>query len=169
MCNLLKISVFLLLFSGASLAQDRLSLTFNSVQVGRNLAAEYAKSLKRHTISGGIKWHINNTVQNNQQEAFRKRFYATEFWQHLGFVLGYDYALTKKSGKLIPSIFYEFQYTYSTTRNEFYSQRFVDNNGIVYYEREVFTLGPTIALENYIGLGLDIEVYDFLRLNYKIV
>ena len=148
-------------------AQDNITVAFNSVHTGRNLSMTYSKRFNRHRIIGGIKYNINSLVQDDQNELFKKRFYATNFEEHWGLVLGYKYSL-KKLNAIEPYFFYDVQFTNSHTRNKFVTPVAQDENGTFYYVKRLVFMGPTIALDNYIGLGIDIPLFDNLLISQKV-
>ena len=148
-------------------AQDEITLAYNSVHIGRNVSLAYYRNIKQHAIIAGIKYQINSLIQDNQNEIFKKRFYATDFYEHWGFVVGYRYTL-KRINFVKPFIFYEMQLTNSHTRNEFVFPVGVDQNGIVYYTKDIVYQGPTFALDNYVGFGLNIPIFGFLSITQKI-
>lgn len=147
-------------------AQNDVTLAFNSVEIGRNMSLIYSKSLNRHRIIAGIKYSINSFVQDNQNQVFIKRFFAINFKEHWGLVLGYQYAL-KKMNAIEPYLFYEMQFTNSHTRNEFVNPVAIDDNGTVYYVKRIVLFGPTIALGNYVGIGINIPLLDYLSISQK--
>ena len=148
-------------------AQSNISLVYNSVHIGQNIALNYSQAFGKHSILVGIKYNLNRIVQDNQNEIFKKRFYATNFIEHWGLALGYNYTF-RKVGAIEPYVFYELQYTNSHTRNEFVFPVEEDQDGKVYYTIDLVFLGPTTALENYIGVGIIIPVLDNLLITQKV-
>jgi hypothetical protein len=151
-----------------TLAQMDVGISFNSVHIGRNLALTASKHIASHRINVGLKYNINSFEHDNQMNLFKKRFFATEFDEHWGFILGYSYGFKVKDNRFEPFLFYEMQYTYSHTRNEIYSQVGYDISGNELYIREVTFFGPTVALENYIGFGITYKLWEKIILSQKI-
>ena len=148
-------------------AQTDLNLVFNSVHVGRNLSAVGKKQFDRHSIVFGLKYNINSIVHDNQGEVFKKRFFAKSFIEHWGLIAGYQYAIKLNKPYLEPYWFYELQFTNSHTRNPS-SQIIYDADGnFLLYKNEINFFGPIIALENYLGVGLNIQLSKNIFLAQK--
>lgn len=160
--------VLFVLFSQEVFSQLDLIASFNSVDIGRNLSMNIKKDIKKHSFLFGVKYNINKIVHDNQNNVFRKRFYATDWQEHIGFTLGYQYNFLLKSSPLKPFAFYDFQFTNSHTRNLMYLPYDYDINGDVLYKQYLEFFGPTIALEHNIGLGFNIKITNRLFLYQKI-
>jgi len=160
--------VIFFVFSQNVFSQLDLIASFNSVDIGRNLSINIKKDIKKHSILFGVKYNINKIVHDNQNNVFRKRFYATDWQEHFGFILGYQYNFLFKSSPIKPFAFYDFQFTKSHTRNLMYLPYDYDFNGDVLYKQYLEFFGPTIALEHNIGLGVDIKIINRLFLYQKI-
>lgn len=150
-----------------SIAQTEISLAFNYVDIGRNLSLSGTKSFSRHKIQVGIKYGINSFEHDNQNNLFKKRFFATDFIEHWGAILGYQYAFKPINNYVIPFLLYEMQLTNSHTRNDWVFPVGYDTDGNVLYRKYLDYLGPTVALENYIGFGLNISLSEHLFITQK--
>lgn len=142
--------------------------SFNSVDIGRNVNLNLKKDLKKYSFLFGIKYNINRIVHDNQNNVFRKRFYATDWQEHFGFNIGFQYNFLLKSSSLKPFAFYDFLFTNSHTRNLMYLPYDYDINGDVLYKRYLEFFGPTIALEHNIGLGITAKISNRFFLYQKI-
>jgi len=141
--------------------------SFNSVDIGRNITITLKKDLKKHSFLFGAKYNINKIVHDNQNNVFRKRFYATDWQEHFGFNIGYQYNFSLKSSSLKPFAFYDFQFTNSHTRNLMYLPYDYDINGDVLYKEYLEFFGPFIALENNIGIGFTANLSENIFLSQK--
>lgn len=142
--------------------------SFNSVDIGRNFTLSIKKDINNHSFLFGIKYNINKIIHDNQNNVFRKRFYATNFVEHFGFDLGYQYNFTLKSSHVKPFVFYCLQFTDSHTRNLMFFPYGYMPNGQFVYIRILDFFGPTIALEHNIGIGLNVKLSNRLFLHQKI-
>jgi len=142
--------------------------SFNSIDIGRNVSLTLKKDLKKHSFLFGAKYNINKIVHDNQNNVFRKRFYATDWQEHFGFSIGYQYNFILKPSSLKPFAFYDFQFTNSHTRNLMYLPYDYDINGDVLYKQYLEFFGPTIALEHNIGLGIIAKIANRFFLYQKI-
>ena len=163
----LLILCFNLISMLVAFAQADIGIAFNSVHIGRNLSVVGSKKINKHAILGGIKYGINSFESDDQNLLFKKRFFATNLIEHWGVIIGYQYFLKAQKSYLEPFFYYELQYTNSQTRNRsFFPVGYdVDNN--VLYREDLDFFGPTIALENYLGFGLNIRINDFFLIVQK--
>jgi len=152
----------------ASFSQTDLSFSYNSVHVGRNVEINIKQNFKKkHSLIIGAKYHINSIIYDNQGNVFKKRFYATSFKEHWGFTLGYQRNFFFKKTDFTPFIFYDFQFTNSHTHNKMYIPYTYAEDGRVLYDREIVIFGPTIALENNIGIGMEQKIFNNFYLYEK--
>ena len=165
--TIFSIFLFVIIYQTA-FSQSNIIASFNSVDIGRNINLSYKKDLSKHSILFGIKYNINKIVHDNQNNVFRKRFYATEWYEHFGFSIGYQYNFLYNLSSLNPFLFYDFQFTNSHTRNLMFLPYSYDINGDILYKQYLEFFGPTIALEHNIGLGITEKIADRLFLYQKI-
>lgn len=165
-----RLSIVLLVFFASHQAYCQLDLigSFNTVDIGRNLNLTIKKDLGKHSVLLGLKYNLNRIVHDNQNNMFRKRFYATIFAEHFGFNVGYQYNFQLSKSTLRPFLFYDLQFTNSHTRNLMFLPYSYDTNGDVLYKRYLEFFGPTIALEHNLGIGFTVNILERLYLYQKI-
>src|SRR6056297_263818 len=146
-------TILFIVIGQTAFSQLDIIASFNSVDIGRNVSLTLKKDLKKHSFLFGVKYHINKIVHDNQNNVFRKRFYAKDWKEHFGFNIGYQYNFDLNTLCIKPFLFYDFQFTNSHTRNLMYLPYDYDLNGDVLYKEYLEFFGPFIALENNIGLG----------------
>lgn len=146
------ITFYLILLSIISYAQYDITISYNSVHIGQNVNIGIMKTINNHEIGVGIKFLINSKVSDDQNEIFKKRFYAKSFTEAIGLNIDYHYKFLNH-WLIKPFFFYNFQLTNSHTRNRGFVPYDYSIDGTVLYKEYLDYLGPTIALENYIGIG----------------
>jgi hypothetical protein len=163
--------IFILLIAlqvSRTYAQNGLSLGFHSVQTGRNIAATFNKSFKKHTFYLGPKFLINRTPVDNQNHVFYKRFHASNFKEHFGLVFGYHFIFRKSDQGFSPLIFVDFQYLNASLRRYGFNFSLLPNGGIKGLTFKDERLGSTTALENSLGVGFRVHLTEYLSLIEKI-
>ena len=164
----LFIFIFLLPFLHCN-AQLDISTSFNSVHIGRNIDLGISKSYNNHTVGISIKYNINSIITDNQNEVYKKRFYALSFPEHIVLNLVYYYNINLKKSPITPYLFYSLQLSNSHTRNRGYLADHLDSTGNrMFYREYLVFFGPTISMENYIGLGYCVDLFSHLYLSSKI-
>ncbi len=168
MKKILLITLILVILNNLVLSQTDLLFSYNSVHIGRNINLSIKQNYNKHSFIFGVKYHINSIVYDNQNNIFKKRFYATSFGEHWGVNFGYqrNFMFLKKS--FYPFIFYNFEFTNSHTHNEMYIPVAYAEDGRVLYSRVIEIFGPTIALENNIGIGMQQKILNKFYLYQKI-
>ena len=78
--------------------------------------------------------------------------------EHWGLLVGYQHAIKFNKSYLEPYFFYELQFTNSHIRKQAYLPVDYDVEGNVLYREFIDFLDPTIALENYVGLGFNVKL-----------
>ncbi|TSA33186.1 MAG: hypothetical protein D4R64_14705 [Porphyromonadaceae bacterium] len=164
----LVIILIIILSIAQGYSQVNMIGSFNSVDIGRNISLTLKKDIKRHSILIGLKYNLNRIVHDNQNNMFRKRFYATTFAEHFGFNIAYQYNFQLSKSTIRPFLFYDFQFTNSHTRNLMFLPHSYDTNGDVLYKRYLEFFGPTIALEHNLGIGFTVNILERLYLYQKI-
>jgi hypothetical protein len=161
-------SILFILIIQSTYAQIDFIWSFNAVDVGRNVAILCKKDFNNHSILFGIKYHINSIVHDNVNNVFRRRFYATNFMEHFGLELGYQYNFTLKEPNLSPFIFYDLQVTHSPIRNNMFLPAIAYDKDNILYRKHLVFFGPYTALENNIGIGCISNITNKLFLYQKI-
>ncbi len=161
---------FLFLFQVISTsAQYNITSSYNSVHIGRNANIGVAKNLGNHSIGIALKYGFNSVTANNYNEIFKKCFYAVNLVERFGFNLDYHYNFNLEKLAITPFVFYNFQFTNSHTKNKGYLPYTYDPiTNIVLYEKYGEFFGPTIALENYVGIGYRVDITEKIYINNKI-
>ncbi len=168
----MKTNLFLFIFFAIGtfpvLAQTDLTLAFNDVYIGRNISATATYQIKKHRILAGIKYGINSFEHDNQNNMFKNRFFATNFLEHWGLVVGYQRSINVNKPNFELFWFYEFQFTNSHVRIDHNAAWKANAAGdLIWHDRNEAFYGPTIALENNIGIGMNIQLSDRFFLTQK--
>ena len=161
------LSLLLSHFCLQSFAQNSVGLVYHSTHTGRNLAATYTKTLRKHSIYLGIKYHINRTPVDNQNHVFYKRFHATDFGEHMGFVLGYQFLFGYPNKRFNPILFVDLQYLNAKIRRFGFRFRLLPMGGIKGLQKVDEHIDTTKAWENSLGCGFRIRLSDRLALVEK--
>ena len=163
------ISILLLIVSINSYSQYDIVSSFNSVHIGRNINLGINRNISNYSVSIALKYQINSYVTDDQNEVFKKRFFAVNFLEHFGLNLGFQYNINLKQSAITPFIFYNMQLTKSHTRNTGYLKYDIDTiTNTILYRKYLEFWGPTIALENYLGIGYKININKHMYLSNKI-
>jgi len=167
-----------LLFTQIDTKAQKLSAGFNSTHSGRSLSATYSIEKKNHEIGFGLGFNINQNKHNDDQEnLYLKRLYASEFIQYFAFKGFYHRTINLNIENVKPYFFYDLQVRYSKTRNR--STRLpnipdtaiTNNPGQFFFPGEnVKQYGPFTWVEQTIGLGFDIQLNErfFLRQKFGV-
>ncbi|MEM7660471.1 MAG: hypothetical protein AAF399_30490 [Bacteroidota bacterium] len=117
-------------------------LSYQDTHIGRNMSAVYTWG-KRHQFYGGVKYHINRLIHDNQSNIFHKRFYASHLGEHLGLQAGYQWRIPLSSfGAILP--FYHSQFTVAGT-----------NGRDLVPSYSVISFDQLKALEQFVGLAAE--------------
>ena len=150
-------------------AQPSLRITYNDTHAGRNISLLISRVFNESNEAGiGLRYNINKLTHNDDQNnAFWNRLYATKFYHHIG-VDGFYQRYIFRNLKLIkPFLAYDIQASYSTTRNHLFSPYAYDNNGDVLYRESLVIFGPFTFIEQYFGLGYTVNFIDNIHLYMK--
>ena len=145
-------------------AQNDLILGYNSTTAGRNLVLGYSKTFNTNNVFGiGLRININKEKHPDDQfNMFLKRLYATELNQHFGVQAYYHREILSKWQCLKPYLFYDMQFTRSSTWNRMFLPYSYDINGDVLYKEYREYFGPFWWLEQSIGIGYKIKIANSL-------
>ena len=143
-----------------------ISINYNDVHIGQNISLLFHTKKEKHQFYGGVKYHLNRIAHDNQNNIFRNRFYASNFIEHLGVQVGYNriIPINNKNNLLI---FYDNQLTVSGTRGENFVPFSTIGNTIVYHQF-IMEFQKIKALEQNIGIGLNVGLNDYFSVNFKI-
>jgi len=166
-----KILTFLVLtINSFVFSQNSLRISYNSTMSGRNISTNYSIPKGDNNFTLGMRFNINRLHHvDDQFKTFVKRLYATKPIHYFGINFSYERKILKKWDLINPFLFYDLQFTYSTTRNRsFLPYSFDTTENITLYKEHINYFGPFYWLENTIGFGLNIDVTKKLYINQKI-
>ncbi|HAH59518.1 MAG: hypothetical protein KUL83_00210 [Lentimicrobium sp.] len=162
--------ILIIFTSSVVLAQNDLLFSFNSMPSGRNVVLGYSKTVKNiHTFGIGLRININSKKHpDDQGNVFYKRLFATEFSQYFGVQANYYRAILPDWQCIKPYLFYDLQFTRSTTWNRFFTPYSYDINGDVLYKEYREYFGPFYWIEQSVGLGYRVKVANSLYMFQKV-
>jgi hypothetical protein len=162
-------SFFLILISQFSFSQNDLFFGFNSTSSGRNVACTFSRKGGNHEFGGGLRININRIAhQDDQNSTYKKRLYATEFIHAFGINCFYNRSFFPQWEHVHPYFFYDFQESYSTTRNRDFLPYDVDFNGEFLYKEHINIFGPFLWLEQNIGIGFKANLSNNIFIQQKL-
>ncbi|HNW68897.1 MAG TPA: hypothetical protein PKI01_00730 [Bacteroidales bacterium] len=151
-------------------AQTQIFSGFNSTHSGRSITLVVSKTFaNRHEFGGGLRFNINKLAHpDDQNNVYLKRLYATKPLHYFGIETFYHFYFFKKWAHVKPFVFYDLQATYSTTRNRMFLPYTYTTNGIVLYKEYIELFGPFTWVEQNIGLGFKVDLFNNFFLHEKI-
>jgi len=146
--------LFIFLFSVFfAAAQSNIESSYNSTHVGQNVNLLFKRDLnnKKHSIYGGLKYHIGSSalLDNLRHLTYWKTFYPRNPAQSIGITIGYERNFTINE-YVQGFAFYDWQYTKSRLR--------LRTDVGIQFRQDV------TAIENNIGLGLKTKLSERLAL-----
>ena len=143
-----------------------LSLNYNSVDIGRNVSLLYQFGGEKHQFYGGLKYHINRVIHDNQNNVFRKRFHASNFKERLGLQIGYNRVISiNERNSLL--FFYDNQFSILGTKGVNYTPiGYLEDQ--VLYTRWVLAYQEIKSMEQYIGIGFRAGLLKNIFLTMKL-
>ena len=153
-----------------SFAQNAATISFNTSTLRESLVVGYSRTIHQtHEIDFGVRYHLNRLIMPDDQESiYSRRMYASNFAQHFGLQLGYNWYFLPRLEHLKPFVFYELQAAYSTTRNHGYGYTYYINEGTSQLEEYLVSFGPFLWLQNTIGVGFKVDIWKSFYLFEKI-
>lgn len=147
-------------------AQSEIQLGQVSSFTGSKTRLGYSHQFGKHSISIGAQYLRNSRVHNlDQDNYFKKRFYATLPTQHLGMSLAYSYQIAKLFGNVPIRLGYDFQFVRADVLNDRYVPKdTMDGITIYAFQNEIEPV--TMALENNLCLEVKIPLVKNLFLNH---
>lgn len=159
--------ITLTLIISAATAQPSVDFTFNRTIVGYNYRLGLNYFFKNHFSTGLAVKYIEWINTDNQQFELK----PLNFKEHLGLNYNFSYFFLKPDKVFKPFMFYDFSLTKATKVidgivlvGDFDS---ISGSWNVSYQKVYVEYEPAVALEHYIGLGFDIEIYKGLRLTER--
>jgi len=145
-----------LLFLSNALSQTDIFTSFNSTLAGRNIAVTLSKKINnKYELGGGIRFNINRlALTDDQGNIYKKRLFATKPLHYFGLQGFYHRYVLNKWKHIKPFLFYDFQLTYSPTRNSTSLPFIYDVNENVLYN-DFVSFGPFTWLEQTIDVGFN--------------
>ena len=154
-----------------SFAQNAVKINLNTSTLRESVIIGYSRTFNQvHEIEVGLRIHINSLIMPDDQESiYYRRMYASNFAQHFGLQLGYNWYFLPRLEHLQPFVFYELQAAYSTTRNHGYGWTYNLNDGtFIPLEEYLVCFGPFLWLQNTIGVGFKVDIWKSWYLYEKI-
>lgn len=150
--------------------QNVISLSYNGTGSGRNFILDYSRLIKSNFEFGaGIRINKNRITQpDDENNVFYKRLYATNAWQHFGIHGFFHWYFLTKLPHIQPFLFYDIQMTKSTTRTSMYLPTGYSSTGETVYIYKVEYFGPFIWIDQNIGLGFKVKIFNSLYLFEKL-
>ena len=158
-----------LLVTCCSFAQNAATISFNISTLREGLIIGFSRTFhQNHEIEVGLRFHINKLAMPDDQESiYYRRMYASNFAQHFGAQLGYNWYFLPQLEHLQPFVFYELQAAYSTTRNHGFAPTYNLNDGSYSIEEYTESFGPFLWLQNTIGVGFKVDIWKSFYLFEK--
>ncbi len=155
---------------------QNIGIDYNSTGAGKNITATFSKEIKRSELGLGLGFNINSIKQtDDQSNIFYKRLYATKPIHYLNINIFYNRRVFANLQHIEPFVFYDLQMKYSTTRSSMFMPYAFDSTIVsnspddkVLYRNYIRNYGPFYWIENAIGIGFKVNIYDKLDLQQKI-
>lgn len=178
-----KLIFIFILLPYLGISQNRnLTANYNSVASGKNFSLIYSKMNEKENEYGiGVRYHLNSLKHPDDQfNVYYRRLYATKPLQHFGVEAFYHKRILKEWKTVKPFMFFNFQFSYSTTRNRSflpYAQEFngeivhgdvIYNNSTTLYKEYIDFFGPYSWLEPTIGFGYNAELKNNFYITSKL-
>ncbi|MDL2312818.1 hypothetical protein LJC68_08080 [Bacteroidales bacterium OttesenSCG-928-B11] len=168
----MKTAIFLIILAGllqTTVAQTRVFTNFNSVHSGRSINVLASAQVKgRHEFGGGFRININKYAHNDDQNnIFKKRMFATKPIHYFGVEGFYNVHIFQKLKHIDLFAFYNVQVVYSTTRNRAFIPAF-EHEGETYYTKHECTYGPFTWIEQNIGIGFTVDIWNNIFLSQRL-
>ncbi|MFT4755204.1 MAG: hypothetical protein ACI9GM_000092 [Salibacteraceae bacterium] len=159
----------------SNLFSQNVGVDYNLTGSGRNITATISKEFEKCEIGVGVGYNINSLTQSDDQnQMYYQRLFATKPIQHLNVELFYNFFIFKNFKHIKPFLFVDVQAKYSTTRSSMYLPYAIDSTisgsweDQILYINVVENFGPFLWIENYIGVGFNVEMVNNLFLKERI-
>lgn len=148
MKKIISTLVLLSLLFSVSLAQNSLVFSLNNNYVQNNISIAFQRDIGSHnSIYAGVKVIQKIETAPDNTSPFEHRFYPSDIGGYIGLNLGYKYKFFARDSKLSPYLFNDIQLSYANVITD-----------------DFVILSKTFALENNIGIGLDIQIIKHVSL-----
>lgn len=145
-------------------------VSYQDTHIGRNVSAVSLWG-ERHQFYGGIKFHLNWMIHDNQSNTFHKRFYASNLGEHLGIQGGYQWRIPLSAHSAILP-FYDCQFTVAGTKGKDLVPTI--NPAFPYtghdgpYTYAVIYFDQIKALEQYVGIAVEADLWQGLFVDVRL-
>lgn len=160
------ILLFISILSTDLILAQSIVLGYSDVDIGRNIGLIYTTGTK-HQFYGGLKFHINSTLQDNQSNTFRKRFYASNLREHIGLQAGYQFRIPLTVRSAIAT-FYDCQFTVAGTRSHFDLVPTIIPGVASGLTTSNLEFDELKALEQYIGVAVEADFWNNIFILFRI-
>lgn len=144
MKKIISTLVFLSLLFSVSLAQNSLVFSLNNNYVQNNISFVFQRDIGSHnSFYAGVKVIQKIETAPDNTSPFMHRFYPSDIGGYFGVDLGYKYNIFTKKSRLSPYLFDDIQLSYAN---------------VISYDSII--LSKIFALENNVGIGLDIQIIE---------
>ena len=162
--------IILLILCISSQGQVSIQSSFSGTYIGRNQSLTIHYALNKFELYGGIKYNINKGLQSTDGSFLNKSAHAVTSGEHLGGVLGLNYSFLQLKNMNF-FCFFESRESYMHVQHEFESAVVVNSqNGgeELAFTKRIENIGPFWIIDNNIGVGYKVNVFDNLYLNSRI-
>ena len=171
----MKYVLFTLLFinlCSAGFSQFSTESNFNVVATARNQSILINYNFNKLQLGCGLKYSFNKLVNFPQNVFYKRTFYAITPAEHWGGEFNLKYQFLTLKDIINFSGFYNAQYTKSHIRFEghFAIGQLTENptSELDYiYIKHIDHIGPVLALENNLGVAIDISLFNGVYLSQK--
>ena len=165
----------MVLFGNYTYAQFGIESSYSVIHTGRNQSVDLTYKRNKITFNAGVKYSFNRLDRFPPNTYFRKTFFALSTAEHFGANMGVQYLFYEKE-KLKVFAHYNLQILKAHFRFEHYSVldstfSFVPNPKTLEdypLNYKLSFLGPVTALENTIGVGINLELTPRIYLTQKV-
>lgn len=161
---------YFLFYLSAAYGQNSAFVGFNSTMSGRNIGINYSIPKGDNNFTFGLRVNIIKLHHNDDQsKVFVKRLYATKPLHYFGLNFCFERNILKNWQKLKPFVFYDLQYSYSTTRNRwFFPYYYYVEEDLVLHREYIENFGPFHWVENNLGIGFNVDINDKFYMKQKL-
>ncbi len=144
-----QITLFCQSESIEDLSQKEFNIAYNWTQWGYDASLSYQHTIAKNSIFAGLNFFVNTPIRDSRGFTFRHRFQAMNWYEHLGFHLGYSRQFQLIRSKLEMHPFMKIQYFRIGSENIFGTQH-----------------QPFSAVNSTLGLAFQVKVYKEFFLKF---
>lgn len=166
-------TIFFVTLFFASFSQIEIKGGYNLNFTSFNTTVGIKQNLQKNSFEYGLKVIIpTRLTYDNENLYFKHRFFPKNVKERLGFNFTYFYNINLPNSNMNPFLYYNFQYTFSSTRSEMYYKDGdpveLPYDTIQPYKLVVEKYGPFHVFENNFGIGMSTQIYKKVYLYYKL-